>query len=167
MAGRVRTWIWVVVAIAVVITLGLVTIAGVGFYFVSRHIETRGATGADAAQEFERVRARFAGQTPLVELDRDGQFVRAHTDRVERDSTGSPDALHLMAFDPSDGRLVRFHLPFWLLRLRAGNTTIDLNGNRMSLEDLRLRVEDLERYGSALVVDHQSPDGERVLVWSE
>jgi len=37
----------------------------------------------------------------------------------------------------------------------------------MNLEDLRLRVEDLERYGSALVVDHQSPDGERVLVWSE
>lgn len=152
---------------AVVITLALVAIAGAGFYFVSRHIETRAATGAEAAQEFERIRARFGGRTPLVELDRDGQFVRAHTDRLERDSTSTPDALHLIAFDPSDGRLVRFHLPFWLLRLRAGNTTIDLNGNRMNLDDLRLRVEDLERHGPALVVDHQSADGERVLVWSE
>jgi hypothetical protein len=46
-------------------------------------------------------------------------------------------------------------------------TTIDFNGRRMDLEDLKLTVEDLERFGSALIVDHRSASGERVLVWSE
>lgn len=167
MAGKIKTWIWVVVAIAIVATLGVLAIAGVGFYIVTQHIETTAASQADAAREFERVKARFGGQTPLVELDADGQFVRAHTDRPPPADVRAPETLHLLAHDPSDGRIVRFHLPFWLLRLRAANTTIDLNGNRMNLEDLRLSVEDLERHGAALVVDHQSADGERVLVWSE
>jgi hypothetical protein len=78
-----------------------------------------------------------------------------------------PEELHLLAFDPGDGRIVRFRLPFWLLRMKMGNTTIDLNGNRMDLEDLRLSVDDLERYGPTLVVDHQAASGERVLVWSK
>jgi hypothetical protein len=37
----------------------------------------------------------------------------------------------------------------------------------MDLEDLRLTVEDLERYGPTLIVDHKAPDGDRVLVWSK
>ena len=37
----------------------------------------------------------------------------------------------------------------------------------MDLEDLRLSIEDLERYGPTLIVDHQAPDGQRVLVWSK
>jgi hypothetical protein len=45
--------------------------------------------------------------------------------------------------------------------------TIDLNGRSMDLEDLRLTVEDLERFGSILILDHRAPDGERVLVWSQ
>ena len=167
MPGKVKTWVWILVAIVVVMMLGLLTIAGIGFYVVSQRIETTAATSADAMQEFERITSRFGGQAPLVELDSDGQFVRAHTDRPAPAGARRPTDLHLLAFDPSDGRLVRFHLPFWLLRLRAGNTTIDLNGNRMDLEDLRLSVEDLERHGAALIVDHRSPHGERVLVWSE
>ena len=37
----------------------------------------------------------------------------------------------------------------------------------MDLEDLRLSVEDLERFGPTLIVDHASADGNRVLVWSQ
>ena len=33
--------------------------------------------------------------------------------------------------------------------------------------DLRLTVEDLERYGPSVIVDHHSPDGDRILVWSK
>lgn len=167
MAGKVRTWVWVVVAVAVIGILGLVAIAGVGFYFVSKHIQTSEATPATAAPEFDRIKAGFAGQTPLIELDSRGEFLRAHTDRAVPASVTSPDQLHLLAFDPSDGRIVRFSLPFWLLRMKAGDTAIDLNGNRLDLEDLRLSVDDLERFGPALIVDHQTPDGNRVMVWSK
>ena len=166
MAGKLKTWVWVVIGVAVVCILGLVAIAAIGFYFVSQHIETKPATAATAATEFDAVKAGFPGQAPLIELDANGKFLRAHTDRPAPAHAPVPDDLHLLAFDPSDGRIVRFSIPFWLLRRRTG-ATIDLNGNRMDLEDLRLTVEDLERYGPAVIVDHQAPDGERVLVWSK
>lgn len=167
MAGKVKTWVWVVVGVAVVCVLGLVAMAGIGFYFVSQHIETRAATPVSAAKEFDAVKSSFPGQVPLIELDRQGRFLRAHTDRPAPARADVPNQLQLLAFDPSDGRIVRFSLPFWFLRMKAGNATIDLNGNRMDLEDLRLTVEDLERYGPTLIVDHMAPDGARVLVWSK
>ena len=167
MAGKVKTWVWVIIAIAVVCILGLVAMAGIGFYFVSQHFETKHASAVSAAQEFDLVKAAFPGQKPLVELDSRGEFLRANTDRPVPARTRSPEKLYLLAFDPDEGRIVRFNLPFWVLRMKAGNTTIDLNGNRMDLEDLRLSVEDLERFGPTLIVDHKGADGARVLVWSK
>ena len=167
MAGKVKTWVWVVVAIVVVGILGLVAMAGIGFYFFSQHIDTRAATPASAARDFEEVRARFTGQTPLVELDDRGRFVKANTDRPAASDVRAPENLYVLAFDPDEGRIVRLSIPFWLLRLKTGNATVDFNGRRMDLEDLRLSVEDLERYGAALIVDHKAPDGERVIVWSQ
>ena len=166
MAGKIKTWIWVVVGIIAFCILGLVAMAGVSFYLVSRYIETTEATAASAAGEFASVKAAFAGQKPLVELDKEGDFVRANIDRARPQQKTTPDKLHLLAFDPGESRIVRFSLPFWVLRMKA-NATIDLNGNRMDLEDLRLTVGDLERYGPSLIVDHQGADGTRVLVWSK
>jgi hypothetical protein len=166
-AGKIKTWVWVIASVVVIGIIGLVAMAGIGFYFVSQHIETKRATPATAAREFESVKAGFTGQKPLIELDSRGDFRKAHTDRPVPAYVNTPDHLHILAFDPSDGRIVRFSLPFWLLRMKTGDATIDLNGNRMDLEDLRLSVDDLERFGPALIVDHQAPDGERVLVWSK
>lgn len=167
MAGKVRTWVWVVVAIAVVCVLCLVAFAGVAAYFVSQHIKTSQASPSNAAHEFDAVKAGFAGQKPLIELDSRGHFLKAHTDRTPPPGVHAPDQLHLLAFDPGDRRMVRFTLPFWLLRLKAGSATIDLNGDRMDLEDLRITVADLERHGPSLILDHTGPEGERVLVWSK
>lgn len=167
MAGKVKTWVWVVIAIIVVGILGLVAMAGIGFYFFSQHIETRAASPATAARDFDEIRARFTGQTPLIELDDRGRFLRANTDRPTATSIKTPEHLYVLAFDPDEGRIVRVSVPFWLLRLKTGNATVDFKGQRMDLEDLRLSVEDLERYGPALIVDHKSPDGERVIVWSQ
>ena len=166
MAGKVKTWVWIVVGIGVLCILALVAAVGGAFFYMSRHIQTSAATPTSAAKEFDAVRSGFAGQRPLIELDRHGKFLRANTDRPAPARAPVPDQLHVLAFDPSDGRIVRFSIPFWLLRMKAGNATIDLNGNRMDLEDLRLSVHDLERHGPALIVDHQAPGGDRVLVWS-
>jgi hypothetical protein len=78
-----------------------------------------------------------------------------------------PDALNVLAFDPDDGRIVRISIPFWLLRMKMRGATVDFNGNKMDLEDLKLTVEDLERFGPTLIVDHRNVHGERVLVWSQ
>jgi hypothetical protein len=167
MAGKVKTWVWVVIAIVVVGVLGIVAMAGVGLYFFSQHIDTHAATPASAARDFEEVRARFREQKPLIELDDRGQFLRANTDRTAPPNTKSPQYLYIQAFDSGDERVVKMSIPFWLLRLKAGDTTIDLNGNRMDLEDLKLTVQDLERFGPTLIVDHKDRDGDRVLVWSQ
>jgi hypothetical protein len=167
MAGRVKTWVWVVIAVVVVGILGVITMAGVGIYFFSQHIDTRSASPIVAARDFDEVRKRFDGQKPLIELDERGRFLRANPDRPSPANPRAPDNLYVLAFDPDDGRIVRVTIPFWLLRLKAGGTTIDFNGNAMDLEDLKLSVEDLERFGPTLIVDHRETSGDRVLVWSQ
>jgi hypothetical protein len=167
MAGKVKTWVWIVVAVVVVGILGVIAMAGVGIYFFSQHIDTRAASPSAAAREFDDVRKRFETQKPLIELDENGRFLRANPDRPANPATRSPETLYVLAFDPDDGRIVRVSVPFWLLRMKAGGTTIDFNGNKMDLEDLKLSVDDLERFGSTLIVDHRSTSGERVLVWSQ
>jgi len=167
MAGKVKTWVWVVVGLFVVGVLCVIAMAGVGFYFFTRHIETRTASPALANRDFAQVTGRFGGQKPLIELDKKGNYLRSNTDRKAAPGTAPPDSIHVMAFDPDDGRVVTLTIPFWLLRLKMRGATIDLNGRSMDLEDLRLTVEDLERFGPTLIVDFTSPDGERVLVWSQ
>lgn len=167
MAGKVRTWVWVVVAIGVVGILGLLAVVGGALFYMSRNVESKPATSDSATAEFAAARAEFSGQRPLIELDAKGNVLRADTGRKPSGAAPPPAKLYLLAFNPSEGRIVRFSLPFWLLRLKTGDATIDLNGNRMDLEDLRLSVQDLEREGSALILDHQTAEGERVLVWSK
>lgn len=167
MAGKVKAWIWVLVAIVAIGLLGIVAMAGAGLYFFSQHIDTRTASPANAAHEFDQIRHRFADQKPLIELDAHGRYLRSHTDRKPPRKVASPESINVLAFDPDDGRIVRVSIPFWLVRMKMNGATIDLNGNHMNLEDLRLTVEDLERFGPTLIVDHHNVSGERVLVWSE
>jgi hypothetical protein len=167
MSGKVKTWVWVVLAVVVIGVLCVVAMAGIGLYFFSQHVETRTASPANAARDFEQVKARFAGQKPLIELDEHGRYLRSNTDRTPPANAKSPESINVMAFDPDDGRIVRLSIPFWLVRMKMRGATIDLNGNHMDLEDLRLTAEDLERFGPTLIVDHKNSSGERVLVWSQ
>jgi hypothetical protein len=167
MAGKVKTWVWVVLAIVVTGILGVVAMAGVGLYFFSQHIDTRAASPANAAHDFERVKARFTGQKPLIELDEHGRYLRSHTDRKPPRDVKPPESINVLAFDPDEGRVVQVNIPFWLVRMKMRGTTIDLNGRHMNLEDLQLTVEDLERFGPTLIIDHSTTSGERVLVWSQ
>src|SRR5689334_19246083 len=167
MSGKVKAWVWVIIAVVAIGVLGVVTMAGLGLYFFSQHVQTRSASPANAAHEFEQVKHRFGEQKPLIELDERGHYLRSHTDRTPPPNAKAPESINVMAFDPDDGRIVRLSIPFWLVRMKMRGATIDLNGNHMDLEDLRLTAEDLERFGPTLIVDHKNASGERVLVWSQ
>jgi hypothetical protein len=167
MAGKVKTWVWVVVGVAVVCVLCAIAMAAAGIYYVSRHVEARKASPVTAAAEFDAVRARFRGQRPLIELDERGRYLRANTDRPAPPNPPRLEALHVMAFDPDDHGLVRVTVPFWLLRLKMKHTRIDLGGKNVDLEELKLTVEDLERFGPTLILDQTNSGGDRVLVWSQ
>jgi hypothetical protein len=166
-AGKVKTWVWVVVGIAAVGVLLVMAGAAAGVYFFASNIDAKKATPAAAASEFDGIRTRFAGQKPLIELDNNGNFLRSNTDRPAPENASMPDALHILAYDPDDGGLVNMRVPFWLLRLKVNDTKINFGGNSMNLEDLKLTVEDLERFGPTLVLDQRNDGGDRILVWSQ
>jgi hypothetical protein len=167
MAGKVKTWVWVVAGVVVVGILGIVAMAAFSVYFFSQHIDTREVSPGSAAREFDAIKERFADQKPLIELDEDGRLERTNPDRGGNENHSRPEQLHVLAFDPDDRRIVQVTIPFWLLRLKLGANRIDFNGRRMDLDDLKLTVEDLERFGPTLIVDHTTTSGERVLVWSQ
>jgi len=167
MVAKVKAWVWIIVAILGLGVLCVVGMAGVGFYFFSQHFDTKVVSRESAGTEFERVKKQFTGQKPLIELDERGRFLRANSERAAQPSAKRPDQLFVLAFDPDDERIVKVTIPFWLLRFKARGATVDFNGGRFDLEDLKLTVEDLERFGPTLIFDHKSGRGERVLVWSQ
>src|SRR5262245_46406103 len=114
MAAKIKTWVWVVVAIVAIGILGVIAMAGIGFYFFAQHIDTHAATPTAAAQDFDQIKSRFTGQRPLIELDERGRFLRANTDRPSPPDAKTPQQLNIMAFDPDDERVVRMSIPFWL-----------------------------------------------------
>ena len=164
MAVKLKTWVWVVIGIAVVCILLVIAMAGASFYYFSRHVEATKVTATEATREFDTVRTRFQGQTALIELDQRGNFLRANTDREPPAGARPPESLHIMAYDPDDGGLVKLTMPFWILRMKG---KVALSGSGMSLEDLKVTVEDLERFGPSLVLDQANEGGDRVLVWSQ
>jgi hypothetical protein len=76
----------------------------------------------------------------------------------------------VLAYDPDDERLVRISIPFWLLRLAPSTKRMSFlsdNGIDFDSERVRLTLEDLERRGPGLILDHKDRHGSLVLVWTE
>ena len=167
MAVKLKPWVWVVLGILAVCILFVIAMAGAGIYYFSQNVQATKATPAIARDEFEAVRTRFQGQTPLIELDEEGDFLRSRTDREAPHGVRRPETLHVMAFDPDDGGLVKVTIPFWLLRMKLNNPVVNFGGHDMDLEDLKLTVQDLDRFGPSLVLDQTNRGGDRVLVWSQ
>src|SRR3982751_4751879 len=116
MAGKVKTWVWVIVGIIAVCILGVIAMAAAGLWFVKSHVNIQQTTTATADADFQTVRARFANQRPLIELDDRGNFLHANTERPA--GTMMPTSLNIMAYDSDDEKVVRMDLPFWMLRLK-------------------------------------------------
>jgi len=164
--SRVPTWVWVIVATAALAVLGVISLAAAGLWFVRSHVNVQPTTVAAATSDFQTIRQRFGNQAPLIELDDRGNFVHANTDRPN--GTTRPDSLNIMAFDARDEKVVHIDIPFWILRLKTRGTLVDVGGGgNIDLQKLRLTVEDLERFGPTLIVDHRDMNGSRVVVWSQ
>jgi len=161
-----KTWVWILVSIAGVSFIAIVGIAIAGIMFVTRHVTTTRATGADAERAFDAAKSQFKDPRPLIELD---QVERPRLSRPLSDlatSSTKPQYLWVLVFDYRDERLVKVSLPFWLLRM--GRRKIDLGGDHgFDLDRLNLDVNELERIGPVMLLDHRSSSGERVLVWTQ
>lgn len=164
-------WVWAVVSIVVLVVLGFIAMAGAGIYFVTKQVQVRSATPAKAETLFDENRERFKNVRPLIELDTDGDILRSHL-REAREAAakrGGPqpsvEALHVMAWDANDEKVVQIAIPFWLLRLKRGPIEVFSETAGLRSADLRITVDDLESLGPSLLIDQRGHDGDRVLVW--
>jgi hypothetical protein len=164
---------WISVLIAAVIVVGMLAAAAVGgtAYFFHNHIHTQNAETADAAKAFEAARGRFAGQPPLIEMRRGDEEPVLHKELLKGDTPARPlETLRVLAYDPDEEKLVRISIPMWLLRLAPSTKRMSFlsdNGIDFDSERVRLTLEDLERRGPGLILDHKDRRGSLVLVWTE
>jgi hypothetical protein len=160
----VKRWVWWVLGTLGVLFLIAATGIGACVYFVASHFDARDVTPQRAEAEFDAVRARFKDQKPLLEIRGRGQvMVERLEERAASYSGPLPKALHVLAWERGESKRVHITLPLWLLKMKG---TMDLNSKEVGLERLNIKVEDLERAGPALLIDHT--DGRsRLLVWTE
>jgi len=155
-------WVWIVVSIGVVLVLGFIGLVGAGVYIVAKQVDVETASPASAEREFDEARARFAGQSPLISLDDRG---RPNVIEAEPEVEGTNErinSLHVLAWDPEEDKIARVRIPFWLIRMKGTVSFGEFSWDRESLS-----VDDIERHGPGLIIDHTDRDGTRVLVWAE
>ena len=94
-----RTWISVLIATVIIIgVLAIAVVGGTAFFFY-RHIDAKFTGQESADRTFADTRARFAGQTPLIELSRDDEAVVHHPSGSRHEI----QALHALAYDEASG----------------------------------------------------------------
>lgn len=159
------TWVWILVGILV---LGLVVVVGgitVTALWFRQNMDITDVSESGAATEFETVRARFAGQRPLFEL-RDGR-PQLEERAAGKSATAPLTTMHILAWDSDEGKLVKFSIPFWLLRMKSGPIRIGSYANGWDDSRVSFTIEDLERHGPGLLIDETERTEGRVLVWVE
>jgi hypothetical protein len=161
-----RRWIAIVLGI-----LFLIFVLGAGAVIFSvawfrQNLQITEVSATTASKEFEAIRARFAGQRPLLEM-RDGEPAYVAEREKEPPSNAKLTTVHLLAWDEDEEHLVRFALPFWLLRMKSG--PIGFSSYASGIDRVSLRPEDIERHGPGLILDvtEDRRGRGRVLIWAE
>ena len=163
-----RGCLWIGLGVGVVVLMvGAALIGGFAWLvYQNFSVNTEPVTEKDAAGEFERLRARFAAQEPLIRIA-DGE----EPTLVPRAAGGAPaaiESLHVVTYDPHEGKMARIRIPFWLLRLTPGDGQVTLSDDEVpELRRAKITVKDIEAAGPGLVFDHAHTEGRRVLVWAE
>jgi hypothetical protein len=161
-----RTWLWVLLGVFFLFVV--VAVGGIIFSvaFVRQSMTITGMSPGNADQEFEAVRAKFAGRQPLI------QMIEGRPQYIADSATATPStvplkSMHVMAWDDEEGQLVTFSLPFWLLRMKSGPIRLSAYSQGWDDRGVSFRIEDLERHGPGLVLDVQERREGRVLIWAE
>ena len=159
---------WILVVIGILFVLLCIAVGGIIFTvtFFRDNVEiTRDVTNEGAVDAFQEARAKFPGQQPVVQLiDGHPQVVP----QPSRPGAGQPvTSLHVLAFDRDSGEMVRFTLPFWLLRMKAGPIRLSAYSQGWDDRGVSFDVKELEAAGPGIVVDIDRDREGRMLIWAE
>ena len=170
MDKRTKGCLWIGLGVAIVgVMLVVAIVAGAGFWAYQTFAPASTLVEpAKAEAELASIRGRFPNQKPLIDTDEHGNDATLQTEGRSATFVGELQALHIAAYDKRAGKLVRFSVPFWLLRMAPdGKVSI---GDDM-LDDVRgvekRTVKDLEALGPGLLIDERKPNGDQVLVWTD
>jgi hypothetical protein len=111
--------------------------------------------------EFDAIRSRFGTRPPLIEVVN----LSAGDFRINRPAQpdGRPvSTFHILTWNADDSELFRTEAPIWLMRFSTINVLSHLG---IAPERFRLTVQDIERYGPGVVLDHSRPGRSRALLW--
>ena len=132
---------------------------------VWRAVDVVDAAPADAAVEFDRVRARFGEEPPLLTIDAEEKILRR--DAAPRSPAAPATRLRVLSYRAAAGRLTRANAALWFLKIKGPAAQMILRDTGLDLEELRLTAADLERLGPAVILDRASASGDRLLMWTE
>lgn len=164
---KVRTWLLIGATAVLMFVVSCGVIVGGAAYLIGKrvHIDMH-ATESEAEASIARILEGIAEKTPLIASHQDPDVIREELHRRAESYTGAlPRALHVFVWNPSDEKLVRFHIPFWLLKMKPVGP-LDLDAGDFQLRRFRVSAADLERAGPLLIIDLREDDT-RVLVWTE
>lgn len=156
-------------AFGTVVVCVLLLVVG-GAWFAMSVFHRQNTNEASATATLDAARARFKGAAPVFEVHAGGP---ALTRPIP--ATG-PSAhlrtMHFILWDSEKQILTQADVPLALLRFK--DSPIDVmqfangSGRRNPSEKVvSIRLSELERFGSALLLDQDMEDGHRLLVWTE
>lgn len=168
--ARKPRWGLIILGIVIfVVIVGAALIATV-VYIGSRQFSLQTETTSDPEGEFAKVQARFEGQQPLIEMRPSSEGGPVVHREPQKPRQGPLSNLHVLAWNAEDKKLVRFTMPFWLVRL-SGSKPINIRGDGeedwLGSANIKVTAEEIERRGPGLIVNLTNARGVRVIVWAE
>ena len=160
---KIPRWAQVLIGVAIVaVFLGIGAIIAISAYF-SQNMVVNSSSAREADDEFDKVRQRFKGQAPFVEL-RSGVSVRSNP-RPPVADVPKLTTLHVLAWDSEEEKLVSVNVPWWVIRLKSGPIRFSTYTTGLDDEQVKLTPEEIERSGPGIILEAVGHRNERVLVW--
>jgi hypothetical protein len=159
---------WLAIILGVLFLFGFLAIGCVvvTVSWFRQNMAVTETTEEAAMREMDAIRARFPGQQPLIQLvDGKPELVAERASQTSTQTTLT--TLHVAAFDSDEGNLVKFSLPFWLLRLKSGPIRISAYQQGWDDRGVSFKVEDIEKHGPGVIIDATEPREGRVVIWAE
>ncbi len=126
-------------------------------------------TQDEADRKFLATKSRIGGRPSLIHIG-DGRV------QMRQELLGPQPSeirsLSVLVWEKSKSKLLRTDFPFWFVRLKM-NDTVNLGTITSALVkdwdnlNLKISVEELERFGPGVVLDHRMKNESRILLWTE
>lgn len=156
----------ILLAIVGVVGVSMIALVATAIWIVRSHVENVSMDEATATRSLDDIRTRFGNIGPVISLHGDGPVLLRRP--TETQPAATLKTLHVLRWDGRAARMSRIDVPFSLLRMRDGVFRLRAEPDAAGLPfSTSVRVADIERYGSTLLVDDDMPNGDRVLIWSD